>query len=142
MAVFGSGRLKIIKNFLTVTGPVYWEQVSIPHLKGVPCRVNKTFAASAGKGLAQQRSCPRSVTRKMSTSEKEIKKAERTAKLAIWMAGRSSRNKSLIDKICRFLVTRATAVKPEYDFLRDPLIDNNMGFDPDELDRLQRGETD
>ncbi|MEM9375155.1 MAG: hypothetical protein AAGA72_02965 [Pseudomonadota bacterium] len=76
----------------------------------------------------------------MSAREKEIKKLERASKLTVWMAGKSSRNRSLSDKICRFLVTRATAVKPEDDFLRDPLIDNDVGFDPDELDRFQRGE--
>lgn len=63
-----------------------------------------------------------------------------SSKLTIWMAGRSSRNRTPLDKICRFLVTRLTAVKPEDDFLRDPLIDNDEGFDPDELDRFQRGE--
>ena len=67
--------------------------------------------------------------------------SERSAKLSIWMAGRSSRNKSVLDKICRFLVNQATAVKPENDFLRDPLVDNDEGFDPDELDQFQRGET-
>lgn len=77
----------------------------------------------------------------MSAKQKEIEKLERATRLQIWMAGKSSRNKSLSDKICRFLVTRATAVKPEDDFLRDPLIDNDLGFDPDELDRFQRGET-
>lgn len=77
----------------------------------------------------------------MSANEKEIKKLERSSKLTVWMAGKSSRNKSLSDKICRLLVKRATAVKPENDFLRDPLIDNDQGFDPDELDRFQRGET-
>lgn len=77
----------------------------------------------------------------MSASDKEIKKLERSSKLTVWMAGKSSRNKSLSDKICRLLVKRATAVKPEDDFLRDPLIDNDQGFDPDELDRFQRGET-
>lgn len=76
----------------------------------------------------------------MSAKDKQIKKLERSTKLMVWMAGKSSRNKSLSDKICRFLVTRATAVKPEDDFLRDPLIDNDQGFDPDELDRFQRGE--
>jgi len=65
---------------------------------------------------------------------------ERSAKLAIWMAGRSSRNKSLLDKLCRWMVLRETAVPPENDFLRDELIDNDEGFDPDELDRYQRGE--
>jgi len=77
----------------------------------------------------------------MSANDKAIKKLERSTKLMVWMAGKSSRNKSFSDKICRLLVKRATAVKPEDDFLRDPLIDNDQGFDPDELDRFQRGET-
>lgn len=76
----------------------------------------------------------------MKITEKLLKKRERSAALVIWMAGRSSRNKTLIDKICRKLVTRATYVAPESDFLRDPLIDNDEGFDPDELERYQRGE--
>lgn len=77
----------------------------------------------------------------MSASDKDIKKLERSTKLMVWMAGKSSRNKTLTDKICRMLVARATAVNPQDDFLRDPLIDNDQGFDPDELDRFQRGET-
>ncbi|MEO1029415.1 MAG: hypothetical protein AAFX02_10200 [Pseudomonadota bacterium] len=77
----------------------------------------------------------------MSPKEKEIKKRERAAKLMMWMAGKSSSNRSLSDKICRFIVSRATAVKPEDDFLRDPFVDNDTGYDPDELDRFQRGET-
>ena len=76
----------------------------------------------------------------MSGDDKEIRKLERATKLTIWMAGKSSRNRSLSDKLCRLLVKRATAVKPADDFLRDPLIDNDLGFDPDELDRFQRGE--
>ena len=77
----------------------------------------------------------------MSSREREIRRQARSAKLQMWMAGRSSRNKSPVDKICRFLVNRASTPKPEDDFLRDPLIDNDEGFDPDELDRFQRGET-
>ena len=77
----------------------------------------------------------------MTTREADIRRRERSAKLMIWMAGRSSRNKTLIDRLCRFLVNRATHVKPEDDFLRDPLIDLDQGFDPDELDRFQRGES-
>ena len=76
----------------------------------------------------------------MSGGEKSLKTQERSAKLAIWMAGRSSRNKSLLDKVCRWMVVRETTVPPENDFLRDELIDNDEGFDPDELDRYQRGE--
>ena len=77
----------------------------------------------------------------MTGSQQKSRRAqERSAKLAIWMAGRSSRNRSLLDKLCRWLVTRGTAVAPEHDFLRDELIDNDEGYDPDELDRYQRGE--
>ena len=76
----------------------------------------------------------------MAARERDIKRRERSARLMTFLAGKSSRNKTLSDKICRFLVNRATAVKPEDDFLRDPLIDNDQGFDPDELDRFQRGE--
>lgn len=74
------------------------------------------------------------------SQQKSSRAQERSAKLAIWMAGRSSRNRSLLDKVCRWLVTRETAVAPEHDFLRDDMIDNDEGFDPDELDRYQRGE--
>ena len=76
----------------------------------------------------------------MSGDERSLKTQERSAKLAIWMAGRSSRNKSLLDKVCRWMVVRETAVPQENDFLRDELIDNDEGFDTDELDRYQRGE--
>ena len=76
----------------------------------------------------------------MAARERDIKRGERSARLTTFLAGKSSRNKTLSDRICRFLVNRATAVKPEDDFLRDSLIDNDQGFDPDELDRFQRGE--
>lgn len=76
----------------------------------------------------------------MNDNEKVLRKQERSAKLAIWMAGRSSRNKSWLDKFCRWMVNRETTVSAEDDFLRDELIDNDEGFDPDELERYQRGE--
>ena len=76
----------------------------------------------------------------MSSAEKELRKRERSATVALWMAERASRNKSLLDRVCRRMVARATRIEPERDFMRDPLIDNDLGFDPDELDRYQRGE--
>jgi len=76
----------------------------------------------------------------MSEDARSLRRQERSAKLAIWMAGRSSRNKSLLDKLCRWMVVRETSIAPEHDFLRDKLIDNDTGFDPDELDRYQKGE--
>jgi hypothetical protein len=38
-------------------------------------------------------------------------------------------------------VNRLSAASPDDDFMRDPLVDNDLGFDPDELDRYQRGES-
>ena len=64
---------------------------------------------------------------------------ERRAALTMWMASRSARNRTGLDRICRRLVRKA-ATPPGEDFMRDPLIDNDQGFDPEELDRYQRGE--
>ena len=76
----------------------------------------------------------------MSAGERELRKRERAATVGLWMAERASRNKTFLDRLCRKLVARATRIEPERDFMRDPLIDNDLGFDPDELDRYQRGE--
>ena len=67
---------------------------------------------------------------------------ERREKLMIWIVTRSSRNRSFIERLCRQLVVRLTAPPVENDFLRDELIDNDEGYDPDELERYQRGELD
>jgi hypothetical protein len=61
------------------------------------------------------------------------------ASLMLRMVARSSRNKTWLDKLCRKMINRAVARPPEDDFMRDELIDNDLGFDPDELDRFQRG---
>lgn len=76
----------------------------------------------------------------MSDVQKGIRKKQMSARLEIWMAARSSRNKTLLDKMCRKMITKATAVDPAKDFMRDEFVDNDQGFDPDELDRYQRGE--
>lgn len=75
----------------------------------------------------------------MSGGNNSMTSAERSARLQMWIAGKSSRNKSLSDKFCRWLLIRMTTPKPEDDFLRDEFVDNDEGFDPDELDRFQRG---
>ncbi|MEM1140186.1 MAG: hypothetical protein AAGF19_01675 [Pseudomonadota bacterium] len=64
-----------------------------------------------------------------------------SAQLLIWMASRSSRNQSRIDKLCRMAVNKVSTQPPEHDFMRDEMIDNDQGFDPDELERYERGET-
>ena len=76
----------------------------------------------------------------MSISEKESKKLERAAKMGVWMASKGSRNKTISDKLCRWVLNKATKMKPEDDFMRDEFVDSGLGFDADELDRFQRGE--
>lgn len=76
-------------------------------------------------------------------SEEELKarsRQEKNIQRMLWMAKRSSRNKTLIDKLCRFIIERASKKAPEDDFMRDELIDNDLGFDPDELEAYSRGE--
>lgn len=76
----------------------------------------------------------------MTPDARELRRRERSAKLTLWLAERASRNNSLLDRLCRKIIARATRLKPDQDFMRDPLIDNDTGFDPDELERYQRGE--
>ena len=77
----------------------------------------------------------------MSDNGRGIMQSELVGKLMIGMAARSSRNRSPLDKLCRVAVNRLSTLPPEDDFMRDPLIDGDLGFDPDELDRYQRGES-
>lgn len=77
----------------------------------------------------------------MSAGDKQRKGERRGAVLKTWMATRSSRNKTIIDRFCRRMIEKAVAVAPEDDFMRDPLIDDDEGFSAEELDRFQRGET-
>ena len=76
----------------------------------------------------------------MTASERDLRRRERSATMTLWLADHASRNRSLFDRLCRKILARATAREPDQDFMRDPLIDNDTGFDPDELERYQRGE--
>ncbi|NQY13904.1 MAG: hypothetical protein HRT81_08615 [Henriciella sp.] len=77
----------------------------------------------------------------MTVTDKQRKRERRGAALKTWVAKRSSRNKTMIDRWCRRMIEKAVKTDPDKDFMRDPMIDNDEGFDPDELDRFQRGET-
>lgn len=65
---------------------------------------------------------------------------ETLAKVGIWIVSRSSRNKSLGDKICRVLAIQILKKKPDDNFMQDDLIDQDEGYDPEELERYQRGD--
>lgn len=62
------------------------------------------------------------------------------ARLVQWLGQHASRNVSFVDRVCRRLLNRVLRLPPENDFLRDEWVDSDVGFDPDELDRYQRGE--
>jgi hypothetical protein len=68
-----------------------------------------------------------------------ISVAKFKAQTLLRMVARSSRNASLLDKFCRWFVSRALARPAEDDFMRDALIDEDRGFDPDELAAYQSG---
>lgn len=65
---------------------------------------------------------------------------ELKSKLIAGLLAAASRDQGVGDRLCRLLVTRLLTLPPEDDFMRDAWIDNDTGFDPDELDRFQRGE--
>ncbi len=66
--------------------------------------------------------------------------ADAKAKLGVYLGQRASRHGGVVDRLCRRLLDRAMALPPEEDFLRDDWVDSDLGFDPDELERYQRGE--
>ncbi|NNE45436.1 MAG: hypothetical protein HKN37_02120 [Rhodothermales bacterium] len=63
------------------------------------------------------------------------------ARIVQWLGQRASRDINFVDRLCRRLLDRVLRLPPENDFLRDEWVDSDVGFDPDELDRYQRGET-
>ena len=66
---------------------------------------------------------------------------ELKSKLIAGLLAAASRDQGIVDRLCRMLATRLLTLPPEDDFMRDTWIDNDTGFDPDELDRYQRGDS-
>jgi hypothetical protein len=58
----------------------------------------------------------------------------------MWIAKRALRNESFLDRYLRRMMEKAMYTPPEKDFMRDELIDNDEGYDPDELERYSRGD--
>ena len=75
----------------------------------------------------------------MALRDNVLRWAEQNTGLVTWVASRASRNATPLDKVCRRVVG-VLLEPPGEDFMRDPLVDEHPGFDPDELDRYQRGE--
>ena len=70
--------------------------------------------------------------------ERQVKSIQRS----MTIAKRAMRNKSLIDKACAFLVNRSMRDIKRKPFMVDEIVDNDFGYDPDELARYERGDTD
>ena len=64
---------------------------------------------------------------------------ESRAKVLGNLAQRSSRQGGWFDRLCRRFLSRALELPADNDFMRDEWIDNDSGYDADELDRYQRG---
>lgn len=74
------------------------------------------------------------------TRDRVLRWLENRGGIVTWVAGRGSRNSTWLDRVCRRMVD-VVLTPPGEDFMRDPLIDDHPGFDADELDRYQRGES-
>ena len=74
------------------------------------------------------------------SQNKAHQKKVRAIKIQLWMVTRASRNKTILDRILRRFLEKAMTIDPQNDFMKDANIDEDEGYDPDELDRYQRGE--
>lgn len=63
------------------------------------------------------------------------------SKLTMWMASRAMRNKTALDRYFRSMIEKGMTLPPDNDFMKDDIIDNDQGYDPEELARYQRGES-
>lgn len=73
-------------------------------------------------------------------SEERYQKSVRKARIGMWLATRASRNTGVLDRLCRLLLTRMTRADPDNNFMRDELIEQDVGFSVEELERYERGE--
>ncbi len=82
----------------------------------------------------------------MGDIEKDLGKRTRIAKIQLWMAARASRNRSMLDRIVQPIMNRildkALELDPENDFMTDDIVNSNIGYTAEDLERYQRGEDD
>ncbi|MCE2542121.1 MAG: hypothetical protein J4F30_01580 [Acidobacteria bacterium] len=77
----------------------------------------------------------------MRTDNRAFRKRARAYRLTMWLLERASRhNGSWIDRLSLRLVNRRITPKdPRQDFMRDEIVDADIGFTASELDAYQRG---
>jgi hypothetical protein len=74
-------------------------------------------------------------------SEKHYRQRVRRARLGLRLVRSAFRKrKSWLDRLLTGLLRRvSTPADPRADFMRDEIVDADIGFDPDELERYQKG---
>lgn len=60
--------------------------------------------------------------------------------LMIFLADAGGRNRTPFEKLSRFIVAKVFTVPKSDDFMADDFVDNDEGYDLEELRRYQRGE--
>ncbi|MEP3276409.1 MAG: hypothetical protein ABJN26_09900 [Stappiaceae bacterium] len=60
-------------------------------------------------------------------------------KIMIMLADAGARNRTIFERIARFIVGRVFTVPKQDDFMADAYVDNDEGFDLEELRRYQSG---
>lgn len=73
-------------------------------------------------------------------SDPEFSKRARAAKVQIWLAGLASREDSILNRFLRRTLNRILRLEPDADFMRDEFVDSDTGYEPEDLERYQRGE--
>ena len=73
-------------------------------------------------------------------SDKDLEKYTRQAGLAVGLAQRASRRrKRLLDAAASWLLGLMLKPRPRDDFMRDEIVDADIGFTAEELEAYQRG---
>ncbi len=67
-------------------------------------------------------------------------RAEFVGKTMIFLAEAGARNRSPFDRVARFILHLVFAVPKHDDFMADDYVDNDEGYDLDELKRYQSGQ--
>lgn len=67
-------------------------------------------------------------------------RAEWIGRLMTFLVDASARNRTPFEKLSRFIVNEVFRLPKQDDFMADSYVDNDEGFDLEELRRYQRGE--
>jgi len=68
-----------------------------------------------------------------------ILRADFIGKTMIFLAESGARNRTLFDRVARVILTLVFAVPKHDDFMADDFVDNDSGYDLEELRRYQSG---